>query len=139
MAEELKPCPFCGETPSEDSYAHADGGYKYGAISCSCGVIGPDVRTGYKKWPEWRDSAVTAWNERAVPAGHVVVSEGLLRKLMELIEHGDFSEGHCMCGSPVDSHGIGDGHTPIDAGEYYAGQVMEELRALLSEQEGGKP
>lgn len=62
------------------------------------------------------------------------VSEGLLRKWLELMEHGDYREGHCMCGSPVDSHGIGDGHTPIDAGEYYAGQVMEELRDLLSEQ-----
>ncbi|KSK52292.1 hypothetical protein, partial [Pseudomonas aeruginosa] len=49
------------------------------------------------------------------------VSEGLLRKWLELMEHGDYREGHCMCGSPVDSHGIGDGHTPIDAGEYYAG------------------
>lgn len=65
------------------------------------------------------------------------VSEGLLRKWLELMEHGDYREGHCMCGSPVDSHGIGDGHAPIDAGEYYAGQVMEELRDLLSEQEGG--
>lgn len=61
------------------------------------------------------------------------VSEGLLRKLLELMEHGDYREGHCMCGSPVDSHGIGDGHAPIDAGEYYAGQVMEELRALLNQ------
>ncbi|WCI34320.1 hypothetical protein [Pseudomonas aeruginosa] len=61
------------------------------------------------------------------------VSEGLLRKWLELMEHGDYREGHCMCGSPVDSHGIGDGHAPIDAGEYYAGQVMEELRALLNQ------
>ncbi|HBO4889364.1 TPA: Lar family restriction alleviation protein [Pseudomonas aeruginosa] len=81
MAEELKPCPFCGETPGVDSYAHADGGYKYGSICCSCGVIGPDVRTGYKKWPEWRDAAVAAWNERAVPAGHVVVPRELLERL----------------------------------------------------------
>ncbi len=61
------------------------------------------------------------------------VSEGLLRKWLELMEHGDYREGHCMCGSPVDSHGIGDGHAPIDAGEYYAGQVIEELRALLNQ------
>ncbi|EOB7989769.1 TPA: hypothetical protein ACNRRD_001904 [Pseudomonas aeruginosa] len=61
------------------------------------------------------------------------VSEGLLRKWLELMEHGDYREGHCMCGSPVDSHGIGDGHAPIDAGEYYAGQVMEELRVLLNQ------
>ncbi|HCT2526490.1 TPA: hypothetical protein OTR98_004858 [Pseudomonas aeruginosa] len=63
----------------------------------------------------------------------MTVSEGLLRKWLELMEHGDYREGHCMCGSPVDSHGIGDGHAPIDAGEYYAGQVMEELRALLNQ------
>ncbi|WP_275628968.1 hypothetical protein [Pseudomonas sp. 273] len=66
-----------------------------------------------------------------------VVSERLLRKWLELMEHGDFSEGHCMCGSAVDSHGIGDGHAPVDAGEYYAGQVMEELRTLLSEGKQG--
>ncbi|HEP8838426.1 TPA: hypothetical protein VDU70_002226 [Pseudomonas aeruginosa] len=69
----------------------------------------------------------------------MTVSEGLLRKWLELMEHGDYREGHCMCGSSVDGHGIGDGHAPVDAGEYCAGQVMEELRALLSEQDGGKP
>lgn len=77
----------------------------------------------------WRAMA-----EAAPRLNGLTVSEGLLRKWLELMEHGDYREGHCMCGSPVDSHGIGDGHTPIDAGEYYAGQVMEELRALLSEQ-----
>ncbi|WP_448679970.1 hypothetical protein [Pseudomonas nicosulfuronedens] len=75
----------------------------------------------------------TAALEAAPRLNGKAVSEGLLRKLLELIEHGDFSEGHCMCGSSVASHGIGDGHSPVDAGEYYAGQVMEELRALLGE------
>ncbi|MDS9746601.1 hypothetical protein [Pseudomonas aeruginosa] len=71
--------------------------------------------------------------EAAPRPNGLTVSEGLLRKWLELMEHGDYREGHCMCGSPVDSHGIGDGHAPIDAGEYYAGQVMEELRALLNQ------
>lgn len=62
------------------------------------------------------------------------IGEGLLRKWLELMEHGDFREGHCMCGSAVNAHGIGDGHAPVDAGEYYAGQVMEELRAILAGQ-----
>ncbi|MDY1143036.1 Lar family restriction alleviation protein [Pseudomonas aeruginosa] len=116
MAEELKPCPFCGETPGVDSYAHADGGYKYGSICCSCGVIGPDVRTGYKKWPEWRDAAVAAWNERAVPAGHVMVSEGLLRR---------------VCAEPPATCCMDDEMTwrrDLDS-------ALTELRALLSEQE----
>ncbi|HHX6500977.1 TPA: hypothetical protein ACVGJ1_002850 [Pseudomonas aeruginosa] len=77
--------------------------------------------------------------EAAPRPNGLTVSEGLLRKWLELMEHGDYREGHCMCGSSVDGHGIGDGHAPVDAGEYYAGQVMEELRALLSEQDGGKP
>ncbi|HCF7628849.1 TPA: Lar family restriction alleviation protein [Pseudomonas aeruginosa] len=96
MAEELKPCPFCGETPGVDSYAHADGGYKYGSICCSCGVIGPDVRTGYKKWPEWRDAAVAAWNERAVPAGHVVVPRELLEELLEAAKDGAAHKGEYL-------------------------------------------
>ncbi len=123
MAEELKPCPFCGETPGADSYAHADGGCKYGAISCSCGVIGPDVRTGYKKWPEWRDSAITAWNERAVPAGHVVVPQELLERIRSQLDlRAEFDPTY-----PPETQPVND-----DA------RLFLELRALLSEQEGGK-
>lgn len=123
MAEELKPCPFCGETPGADSYAHADGGCKYGAISCSCGVIGPDVRTGYKKWPEWRDSAITAWNERAVPAGHVVVPQELLERIRSQLDlRAEFDPTYHPEAHPVND----------DA------RLFLELRALLSEQEGGR-
>ena len=56
----------------------------------------------------------------------------LLREARELIEHGDFREGHCMCGSAVESHGFGDGHSPVDAGVYYAGQVMERIDAKMA-------
>lgn len=88
-----------------------------------------DARRMDTEYPEgWNDCL----DELARLNGKTV-SEGLLRKWLELMEHGDYREGHCMCGSPVDSHGIGDGHAPIDAGEYYAGQVMEELRALLNQ------
>lgn len=56
----------------------------------------------------------------------------LLIDARELIEHGDFREGHCMCGSSVDGHTFGDGHTPCDAGEYYAGQVRERIDAAMA-------
>ena len=74
VPRELKPCPFCGDIPSENSHALTDGGFKYGAIQCGCGALGPDVRTEYKDWPHWRDAAFAAWNERALlsapsPAG----------------------------------------------------------------------
>lgn len=124
MAEELKPCPFCGETPGADSYAHADGGCKYVAISCSCGVIGPDVRTGYKKWPEWRDSAITAWNERAVPAGHVVVSEDLLRRI----------ERECRRESDWNCENVPAGTNAATTRAKKMLEIANDLRALLSEQ-----
>lgn len=65
-----------------------------------------------------RDAETWGWRHRRVqlveiPAGHVVVSEGLLRRLL-------------------DSDGI-DGM--FDAQQNYA--AHQELRALLSEQEGG--
>jgi hypothetical protein len=60
-----------------------------------------------------------------------------LRDARELIARGDFREGHCMCGSSVDGHGIGDGHAPVDAGEYYAGQVAERIDALLAAHKAG--
>ncbi|MGZ2976711.1 Lar family restriction alleviation protein [Pseudomonas aeruginosa] len=128
MAEEMKPCPFCGETPGADSYAHADGGCKYGAISCSCGVIGPDVRTGYKKWPEWRDSAITAWNERAVPAGHVVVSEDLLRRI----------ERECRRESDWNCENVPAGTKAATTRAKKMLEIANDLRDLLGEQEGGK-
>jgi hypothetical protein len=55
-----------------------------------------------------------------------------LRDARELIEHGDFREGYCMCGSSVDSHGLGDGHSPTDAGDYYASQIVERIDAAIA-------
>ena len=60
---------------------------------------------------------------------------GLLRDARELIDHGDFREGYCMCGGGVEVHSLGDGHAPVDAGEYYAGQVRERIDAALAEVE----
>lgn len=82
----MKPCPFCGSTPSEDSHTLTDGGFKYGAIACGCGAIGPDVRTGYKQWPEWKEAAVAEWNERAIPADQVLVPRELLERVLANLE-----------------------------------------------------
>ncbi|WP_435607674.1 Lar family restriction alleviation protein [Pseudomonas knackmussii] len=91
---ELKPCPFCGDTPGEDSYALTDGGFKYGAISCGCGAVGPDVRTGYKDWPEWKDAAVAEWNERAIPSDQALVPRELLERIAKpRTSIGDVNDG----------------------------------------------
>ena len=59
-------------------------------------------------------------------------ARGLLRDARELISHGDFDTGVCCCGSSVASHGLGDGHSPVDEGGYYADGVSERIDALLN-------
>ncbi|MGP8812090.1 Lar family restriction alleviation protein [Pseudomonas aeruginosa] len=108
MAEELKPCPFCGcsmRLESNRDWHRIVGDH---ALECAFSDSETMVVPATK---EQRDIAVSDWNARAVPAGHVVVSEGLLRRLL-------------------DSDGI-DGI--FDAQQNYA--AHQELRALLSEQE----
>ena len=78
---ELKACPFCGETPPDESHALTDGGFKYGAVVCGCGAIGPDVRTDYKDWPHWKAAAQAEWNTRALPEGYVLVPVAQLKKI----------------------------------------------------------
>ncbi|MFO6103429.1 Lar family restriction alleviation protein [Pseudomonas aeruginosa] len=76
---ELKPCPFCGcsmRLESNRDWHRIIGDH---ALECvfldSETVVVPATK-------EQRDIAVSDWNARAVPAGHVVVSEGLLRRIV---------------------------------------------------------
>lgn len=112
MAEELKPCPFCGCSMRLES--NRDWHKIVGDHALECAFTDSETMV-VPATKEQRDIAVSDWNARAAPAGHVVVSEGLLRRLL-------------------DSDGI-DGI--FDAQQNYA--AHQELRALLSEQDGGKP
>ncbi len=107
MAEELKPCPFCGCSMRLES--NRDWHRIVGDHALECAFTDSETMV-VPATKEQRDIAVSDWNARAVPAGHVVVSEGLLRRLL-------------------DSDGI-DGI--FDAQQNYA--AHQELRALLSEQ-----
>ena len=66
---DLKPCPFCGETPDITNPAtfidHQ--GTKWGSVQCC--ALGPEVRTGYdvSKNAPWHEDAIAAWNTRAAP------------------------------------------------------------------------
>lgn len=63
----LRPCPFCGEVPRPPIAFHfPDGGFKWGAISCGCGALGPEVRTQYDQSEdaEWHALAAAEWNTR---------------------------------------------------------------------------
>lgn len=83
----------------------------------------------YKAALERQDELRTERDKQAQRIGEL---EGLLRDSAELIKHGVFEDGYCCCGSSVDSHGLGDGHSPVDALAYHAWQVCERIDAALS-------
>lgn len=55
----------------------------------------------------------------------------LLESARETIMHGRHSTGYCMCGSKVEGHSWGDGHSPVDEGEYFAWGVIERIDEAL--------
>lgn len=55
-----------------------------------------------------------------------------LKAARDFIMAADNSTGCCMCGSAVEHHGIGDGHGPVDAGEYHANMIVEQIDAALA-------
>ncbi|HGJ9105930.1 Lar family restriction alleviation protein [Pseudomonas aeruginosa] len=107
MAEELKPCPFCGCSMRLES--NRDWHRIVGDHALECAFTDSETMV-VPATKEQRDIAVSDWNARAVPAGHVLVSEGLLRRIV----------------TPALTSS--DAHDRIGA--------LEELRALLSEQGG---
>ena len=79
---DLKPCPFCGETPDalNEATFQSDQGTKWGFVVCCCN--GPEVRTGYCPVEEWKQDAIDAWNTRA-DATRIATLEAERDKLIE--------------------------------------------------------
>ena len=59
--------------------------------------------------------------------------ENALRAARDFIIMSDNSNGCCMCGSPCDTHGMGDGHSPVDEGDYHARMIVEQIDETLNE------
>lgn len=111
---ELKPCPFCGCSMRLES--NRDWHRIVGDHALECAFTDSETMV-VPATKEQRDIAVSDWNTRAIPAGHVVVSEGLLRRLGQVISWQCF--GDCRAFS--------DQRIPEPS------EVIEELRALLGE------
>lgn len=65
MSSRLKPCPFCGSTPSAE-HMTISGGYRFTAYYCpGCKAHGPLVEIDYATADERETGpAAAAWNRR---------------------------------------------------------------------------
>lgn len=62
-----------------------------------------------------------------------------LRGVREFLMSAPMESGVCCCGSPVDGHGFGDGHSPVDELSYAAqGQIERIDTALADTQPSGE-
>lgn len=125
MAEELKPCPFCG--CSMRLVSNHDWHRIVGDHSAECVFLDsetmmvPDIEGQ-------REIAIADWNARAVPAGHVVVSEGLLRSALTHAHNRGYLAGHHDTVEAQFSHILS---SELDS--YRSEQVDDILQALLGE------
>jgi hypothetical protein len=57
----------------------------------------------------------------------------LLEKTISFLERGNFKEGVCMCGDDMDhhSHPMHSGHSPVDVGEYFQYNLIQELKEIM--------
>ncbi|WP_261312032.1 Lar family restriction alleviation protein [Pseudomonas aeruginosa] len=83
MAEELKPCPFCGCSMRLES--NRDWHRIVGDHALEC-VFTDSETMVVPATKEQRDIAVSDWNIRSIPAGHVVVSEGLVQGMAKFAQ-----------------------------------------------------
>ncbi len=115
MAEELKPCPFCG--CSMRLVSNHDWHKIVGDHSAECVFL--DSETMMVPDIEYqREIAIADWNARAVPAGHVVVPLELLKRIRSQLDlRAEFDPTY-----PPEAHPVND-----DA------RLFLELRALLNQ------
>lgn len=93
MAEELKPCPFCGCSMRLES--NHDWHRIVGDHSAECVFLDSETMM-VPGIEDQREIAIADWNTRAVPAGHVVVPRELLEELLEAAKDGAAHKGEYL-------------------------------------------
>jgi hypothetical protein len=59
-----------------------------------------------------------------------------LRYCVGVLEQVDCSTGICCCGSDMQNHGMDDGHSPVDEGQYAQSGAIENGLAAIAKAEG---
>lgn len=93
MAEELKPCPFCG--CSMRLVSNHDWHRIVGDHSAECVFLDSETMM-VPGIEDQREIAIADWNTRSVPAGHVVVPRELLEELLEAAKDGAAHKGEYL-------------------------------------------
>ncbi|EPG5279268.1 Lar family restriction alleviation protein [Pseudomonas aeruginosa] len=119
MAEELKPCPCCG---GEAVFVKLDDGGMV-AVCASRGCVASGVAR-YACGDEPRPLIAETWNARAAPAGHLVVSEYLLRSI----------ERECRRESDWNCENVPAGTNAATTRAKKMIEIANQLHALLNEQ-----
>lgn len=77
----------------------------------------------------------TALADLAAARDQIEALRGALEACVASLERADTEEGVCCCGDSMDRHSdpMSCGHSPVDMGDYYAGQALKSARAALTE------
>lgn len=96
-------------------------------IGLSCEYPGGNYRDGDPSGDEEADARLIAAAPELLEA---------LKQCLGMLEQADCSTWYCCCGSPMDGHGIGDGHGPVDQGSYYQCNAMDAARSAIAKATG---
>lgn len=129
MADELKPCPFCGTSGNAHVYRNSD-------VEFYVACIGPRVGScGATHYGSTRDKAIERWNTRHQPNGGAVAEDARDAARLDFIERNRVAlipeyEGPWdaeVYGDEGAALGVGSGTTPRAA-----------IDAAMSDQNKGK-
>lgn len=114
-----KDCPFCGcKAHHNEGDAATRLEERVSCLSCFAEITG--------------EGALEVWNTRVDPEKAKLFAT--LKETVEFLKRGDYSTGYCCCGSPTKTHGLGDGHSAVDEGDYHAGLFIKSLEKILEKQ-----
>ena len=90
------------------------------------------------------DSEILQWSARsaeldAIKAGYDLekiraagaMTLEALRMCLSVLHNADLRTGYCCCGSKVDMHIMGDGHSPVDEGTRYQYEAIDAARKAI--------
>lgn len=136
----LAPCPFCGGEAWLNDYEakYSDLPPMSRAPQCrSCGASLGYLTTPAKATEAW-NRRVTATSAQARIDAAEARADRLAKALKEtrnrVREWPIDDHETCMCGSPVASHGMGDGHSPVSQGDHAISMIVEAINEALQQE-----